>query len=145
MGKNEVKSLSRFLDAQKNVYEKALGEIRMGSKSSHWMWFIFPQIKGLGKSDIAEYYSIENLDEAKAYLSNDILRERLLEISEALLNLESNDPTVILGFPDDLKLKSSMTLFALADPSYHIFQAVLDKFYDGKQDTATRKIVLLCA
>ena len=141
MEKNEVNSLRRFLDAQENVYKKALSEIRAGRKSSHWMWFIFPQIKGLGKSQIADYYGIENLDEAKAYLSNNILRERLLEISEALLNLKNNDPAVIFGFPDNLKLKSSMTLFALADPSHNIFQAVLYKFYDGKQDTATRKIL----
>ena len=139
----EGKSLCRFLEAQENVYEKALNEIRAGRKSSHWMWFIFPQIKGLGKSHLAEYYGIESLDEAKAYLSNDILRKRLLEISEALLNLENNDPEVILGFPDNLKLKSSMTLFALAEPSYNIFQAVLDKFFDGKQDAATRKIILI--
>jgi len=142
METDQSKSLGRFLDAQKGVYEKALNEIRKGRKTSHWMWFIFPQIKGLGRSDIAEYYGIESLDEAKAYLSNDILSERLLEICEVLLNLEENDPAVIFGYPDNLKLKSSMTLFALADPNCPIFQAVLDKLYDGKQDTETRKIVL---
>ena len=142
METNQPKSLVRFLDAQKGVYEKALNEIRKGRKTSHWIWFIFPQIKGLGTSPMAEYYGIENLDEAKAYLSNDILRERLLEISEVLLNLKENDPAVIFGYPDNLKLKSSMTLFALADPNCHIFQSALDKFYDGKQDTATLKIVL---
>jgi len=103
------------------------------------MWFIFPQIKGLGKSEIAEYYGIKDLNEAKAYLANDVLRKRLFEITETFLNLEKTDPITILGFPDNLKLKSSMTLFALAEPSSKIFQAVLDKFYDGKLDIATKE------
>ena len=96
MKTNEAKSLNRFIDAQESVYDEALSEIRAGKKTSHWMWFIFPQIKGLGKSHAAEYYGIENLEEAKAYLANDVLSERLLEISETLLNLECNDSEVIL-------------------------------------------------
>ena len=134
-------SLNRFLDAQKNEYEIALNEIRSGKKLSHWMWFIFPQIKGLGKSEIAEYYGIKDLNEAKAYLANDVLRKRLFEITETFLNLEKTDPAIILGFPDNLKLKSSMTLFALADPSSNVFQAILDKFYDGNLDTVTIEIL----
>ncbi|MCL1994316.1 MAG: DUF1810 domain-containing protein [Spirochaetes bacterium] len=136
----EEKSLDRFLKAQTRAYETALKEIRAGRKSTHWMWYIFPQIKGLGTSADAEYYGIENMDEAKAYLADNILRERLLEISEALLKLESNDPIAILGSPDNLKLKSSMTLFALADPSCSTFQAVLDKFFNGERCQKTEKI-----
>jgi uncharacterized protein (DUF1810 family) len=105
------------------------------------MWFIFPQMKGLGMSPMAQRYGIDSLGEAKAYLANDFLRKRLLEICEALLATRHNDPTAILGYPDDLKLKSSMTLFALADPDCHTFSAVLEKFYDGEQDAATLKII----
>ena len=141
MSTKDAKSLSRFLDAQKDTYETALSEIRAGRKASHWMWFIFPQIKGLGFSHMAEFYGIENLDEAKAYLAHEILRKRLLEICEALLAIGHDDPAEVMGYPDDLKLKSSMTLFSLADPDCPIFQAVLDKYYHGEQDAATCKLV----
>ena len=137
-----IKSLDRFLTAQNGKYEIALSEIRAGKKTSHWMWFIFPQAKGLGKSDMAKYYGIENLDEAKLYLADEILRKGLLEISEALLTITHNDPAIIMGYPDNLKLQSSMTLFSLADPSCRVFQAILDKFYNGEQDAATRKLVI---
>ena len=141
MEKENANSLNRFLIAQEGVYETALKEIRSGKKLSHWMWFIFPQIKGLGISQIAEYYGIKDLEEAKAYLADNVLRKRLLEITEAFLNLEKDDPAVILGFPDNLKLKSSMTLFALAEPGCSVFRAVLDKFYEGKIDTATLEMI----
>ena len=137
----ETNAIDRFLDAQKNTYDHALREIQAGEKTSHWMWFIFPQIKGLGKTYTADYYGIENLDEAKAYLSNETLCSRLIEISEALLKLETNDPIKIFGYTDSLKLKSSMTLFLLADENCKTFQAVLDKFYDGKKDNATIRIL----
>ena len=133
--------LSRFHKAQKGSYETALAEIRAGRKRSHWIWYIFPQIQGLGYSSTAQYYAIENLEEAKAYLADPVLRERLLEISNALLALDSCDPTDVMGYPDDLKLRSSMTLFSLADPECTVFRDVLEKFYDGREDPRT---IALC-
>ena len=133
--------LSRFHKAQKGTYETALAEIRAGRKRSHWIWYIFPQIQGLGYSSTAQYYAIEDLNEAKAYLADPILRERLLEISNALLALDSCDPSEVMGYPDDLKLRSSMTLFSLADPECTVFRDVLEKFYDGREDSRT---IALC-
>ena len=133
--------LSRFHKAQKGSYETALAEIRAGRKRSHWIWYIFPQIQGLGYSSTAQYYAIEDLGEAKAYLADPVLRERLLEISNALLALDSCDPTDVMGYPDDLKLRSSMTLFSLADPECTVFRDVLEKFYDGREDPRT---IALC-
>lgn len=133
--------LSRFHKAQQGSYETALAEIRSGRKCSHWIWYIFPQIQGLGFSSTAQYYAIENLEEAKAYLADPVLRERLLEISNALLALDSCDPSEVMGYPDDLKLRSSMTLFSLAEPGCTVFRDVLDKFYDGQEDSRT---IALC-
>ena len=129
--------LTRFVKAQKEDYRQALAEIRAGRKRSHWIWYIFPQVKGLGKSPKAEYYGIDGLGEARAYMANDLLREHLLEISSALLEIDSDDPTQVMGYPDDLKLRSSMTLFSLATPEYDVFQRVLDKFFSGKKDYRT--------
>ena len=129
--------LSRFLEAQKHSYASALSEIRNGRKRSHWMWYIFPQIAGLGFSSTAQYYAIRDLSEARAYLEEPVLRSRLLEISSALLELPGDDATQILGWPDDLKLRSCMTLFLHADPSIPVFQQVLDKFYAGSEDERT--------
>ena len=134
-------NLSRFHKAQQSSYKTALAEIRSGRKRSHWIWYIFPQIQGLGFSSTAQYYAIENLDEAKAYLADPVLRERLLEISNALLALDSCDPSEVMGYPDDLKLRSSMTLFSLAEPECTVFRDVLDKFYDGQEDSRT---IALC-
>ena len=133
--------LSRFHKAQKGTYETALAEIRAGRKRSHWIWYIFPQIQGLGYSSTAQYYAIEDLNEAKAYLADPVLRERLLEISNALLALDSCDPSEVMGYPDDLKLRSSMTLFSLVDPECTVFRDVLEKFYDGREDSRT---IALC-
>ena len=133
--------LSRFHKAQQGSYETALAEIRSGRKCSHWIWYIFPQIQGLGFSSTAQYYAIENLEEAKAYLADPVLRERLLEISNALLALDSCDPSEVMGYPDDLKLRSSMTLFSLAEPECTVFRDVLDRFYDGREDSRT---IALC-
>ena len=105
------------------------------------MWYIFPQIAGLGRSSTAQYYAIANLEEAIAYLNDDILGSRLIEISKALLELESDDAYVIFGSPDNMKLKSSMTLFALADPDQEVFQKVLDKFFHGERDRKTIQLV----
>ncbi len=129
--------LNRFLKAQEQSYETALSEIRSGQKRSHWIWYIFPQVKGLGFSYTSEFYGIDGLDEAKAYMGNGLLRKRLVETSEALLSLESSDAGYVMGYPDDLKLRSSMTLFAEASPETEVFQKVLDKFFGGKKDQKT--------
>lgn len=133
--------LTRFHEAQRYAYQSALTEIRNGKKCSCWMWYIFPQIAGLGRSSTAQYYAIANLEEAIAYRNDDILGGRLIEISKALLELESDDAYVIFGSPDNMKLKSSMTLFALADPDQEIFQKVLDKFFHGERDRKTIQLV----
>ena len=133
--------LSRFHRAQARDYDRALSEIRAGNKRSHWIWYIFPQIRGLGYSSTAQFYAIEDLGEAKAYLADPVLRERLLEISGALLGLESSDPSAVMGYPDDLKLRSSMTLFSLAEPENPVFPAVLRKFFHGERDERTVAIV----
>lgn len=133
--------LDRFIKAQNRDYETALEEIKAGYKRSHWMWYIFPQIIGLGRSEIAVYYSIVDRGEAESYMQNDLLREHLLEISEALLQAESDDATHVMGFPDDMKLQSCMTLFATVAPEYEIFQKVLDKFFHGEKDKRTLEIL----
>lgn len=133
--------LKRFLDAQERDYEQALKEIRSGRKRSHWIWYIFPQLEALGYSSTAKYYGIRDLDEAKAYLAEPTLRARLIEISEALLALPENDPSTVMGYPDDLKLRSCMTLFLAADPDCPVFQQVLDKYYGGKPDPRTLELL----
>ena len=136
--------LTRFKKAQERDYETALAEIRAGEKQSHWMWYIFPQLDGLGFSEISHYYGIKGIEEAQAYLADDMLRSHLLEISESLLALESNNATQVMGYPDDLKLKSSMTLFLLAsghnakyDKEARMFTSVLKKFFAGEMDGQT--------
>ena len=133
--------LERFLKAQEDAYEAALGEIRAGRKRSHWMWYIFPQIAGLGRSGTAQYYAIRDLDEAKASLQEPVLRHRLLEISKALLELKTGDASQVMGWPDDLKLKSSMTLFDAAEPECGVFQSVLDQYFHGEKDQKTLEIL----
>ena len=133
--------LDRFLKAQKAFYKEALEEIRQGQKQSHWMWFIFPQIIGLGRSETAQYYSIKNLQEAKDFLDDEVLGANLREISEVLLKVDSNNAEEVMGWPDDMKLKSSMTLFLEADPECEVFQKVLHKFFDGKKDQKTLEIL----
>ena len=133
--------MKRFLDAQEEDYQQALSEIRSGRKQSHWIWYILPQLKELGYSNNAQYYGIRDLDEAKEYLREPILRAHLIEISEALLALPESDPRKVMGYPDDLKLRSSMTLFAAAAPEISVFQEVLDKYYDGKGDQKTLEII----
>lgn len=133
--------IKKFLDAQKYDYRQALQEIRRGQKQSHWIWYIFPQLKSLGRSETAKYYGINDLEEARAYLAEPTLRSRLIEISEALLGLSENDPRRVMGYPDDLKLRSSMTLFAAADPDCPVFQQVLDKYFNGEPDPLTLKLL----
>lgn len=133
-------SLERFVKAQEGSYEIALNEIRQGQKRSHWMWYIFPQIKGLGYSSTAQYYAIQDENEAENYLNHPILSKRLMEISEELLKLDSNNASEVFGYPDDMKLKSSMTLFSLVSEQ-EIFEKVLDKFFGGKIDRKTVEIL----
>ena len=129
--------LSRFLKAQEQDYGQALREIRSGRKRSHWMWYIFPQIQGLGFSPTAQYYAIRDLQEARDYLAHPVLGTRLKEISSALLDLDGLSASEIFGYPDDLKLRSSMTLFRMADLNEPVFLEVLEKYYDGKPDART--------
>ena len=129
--------LNRFLKAQELMYPWALREIKNGRKQTHWMWFIFPQLKALGQSNTALYYGIEALDEAKQYLAHPVLGTRLKEISEALLSLETNDPYKVMGDIDGLKLCSSMTLFAEVEGYDSVFGKVIDKYYGGKRDVNT--------
>ena len=135
-------SLDRFLIAQEHAYDTALREIRAGRKRSHWMWYIFPQIAGLGMSYTAQLYAINGIDEARQYIGHPVLGARLIEISQALLTLDCSDATAVLGYPDDLKLRSCMTLFAQVsdDP---VFNAVLAKFYGGRPDTRTLELLSL--
>ncbi|MCC8061091.1 MAG: DUF1810 domain-containing protein [Clostridiales bacterium] len=133
--------LERFVKAQKDSYGTAVSEIRNGRKRSHWMWYIFPQIIGLGRSETAVYYSIVDEGEARAYMQNDLLKKHLLEISNALLEIESSDPERVMGFPDNLKLQSCMTLFAETAPEEDVFQKVLDKYFDGEKDRHTLQIL----
>jgi len=129
-------TVERFIKAQEESYGQALEEIKNGHKRSHWMWYVFPQLKGLGRSETARYYGIANRTEAEAYLAHPLLGSRLLEISGELLKLESCDAREVFGRPDDVKLKSSMTLFYLVDGNL-IFKAVLDKFFAGELDEVT--------
>jgi uncharacterized protein (DUF1810 family) len=130
--------LERFVDAQQGIYTQALAELRDGRKRSHWMWFVFPQIAGLGRSETARFYAIADLAEARAYLAHPLLGLRLGEATEAVLAHAGQTPETIFGGIDAVKLRSSMTLFeAAAGVSETRFGAVLDRFYDGVRDTAT--------
>ena len=133
--------LDRFLDAQRGDYAAALAEVRRGRKTSHWMWYIFPQIAGLGQSSTARYYSIRDLEEAREYYAHPVLGQRLREISGVLLELRGSDPVAVFGGIDSMKLKSSMTLFAVAAPDDPLFRQVLDKYYGGEQDVLTLRIL----
>lgn len=140
--KTNTYDLLRFVKAQEQDYATALAEIKSGRKRSHWMWYIFPQIAGLGFSSTAQYYAIKNLGEAVAYLQNELLSSRLTEICSALLALSSNNASEIFGYPDDMKLRSSMTLFEAASCSTkNIFAQVLDKFFAGERDERTLEII----
>ena len=129
---NDIYNLERFVNAQENFYQIALEEIRNGQKRSHWMWFIFPQIDGLGLSSISKEYSIKNREEAEEYLNHDILGERLIEITNALMKIENKPIRSILGNPDDLKLKSSMTLFNIVSYENKVFSNVLGKYFNNE-------------
>lgn len=135
-------TLQRFIKAQEQDYAIALNEIKNGRKRSHWMWYIFPQIAGLGFSETSIYYAISDREEAGRYLHHPVLGPRLLEISGELLSLATNDATAVFGSPDDLKLRSSMTLFSALPDADPVFQAVLDKYFEGIPDSRTLDILV---
>ena len=134
---SDSSDLRRFVDAQAHTYEQALAELREGSKRTHWMWFVFPQIAGLGRSGMAQRFAIADLDEARAYLAHPVLGRRLVECARALTALDVDDPVRVMGSIDAQKLRSSMTLFAHADPGQPVFREVLDHFFGGVEDDAT--------
>jgi uncharacterized protein (DUF1810 family) len=131
----------RFIEAQNGIYKQALAELEAGRKRSHWMWFIFPQIAGLGTSSMAEKYAIRSAEEASAYLADPILGSRLLRCVEAILSVNDRSAHDIMGSPDDLKLRSSMTLFAAVSDHGSPFHKAIDHFYDGKFDERTISIL----
>jgi uncharacterized protein (DUF1810 family) len=129
--------LRRFVDAQDLVYDTVVGELRNGEKRSHWIWFVFPQLRGLGRSPTAKRFGISSLDEARAYLAHDVLGPRLRECAQLVAGIDGRSIEAIFGWPDNLKVRSSMTLFIRATDDDADFRAVLDKFYDGVEDAAT--------
>jgi uncharacterized protein (DUF1810 family) len=129
--------LQRYVDAQENVYETVVGELRNGRKRSHWIWFVFPQLRGLGSSPTAIHYGIASLDEARAYLAHEVLGPRLRECARLVAQIDGRSIEQIFGWPDDLKVRSSMTLFARATDDNADFLAVLEKFYGGEEDPVT--------
>ena len=133
--------LERFVAAQEHSFDRALDEVRYGRKETHWMWFIFPQIVGLGISDTARYYSIESIGEAKLYLEHEVLGPRLVKITKELLSLETDDPIEIFGDIDAMKLNSCMTLFDYISDDNNVFYEVIDKFYDGVKDEKTLQLI----
>lgn len=136
-----MSDLNRFLKAQEDTYINALEEIKTGKKRSHWMWFIFPQIRGLGQSKVSNYYAIQNFEEAVLYLKNSLLKSRLLEISQALLELGVSNIEDVFGSIDTLKLKSSMTLFHMVDKTERVFMEVLRRYFHNELDQRTVKIL----
>tara|TARA_B100000401_G_scaffold224372_1_gene151870 strand:- start:45 stop:464 length:420 start_codon:yes stop_codon:yes gene_type:complete len=136
---NDIYNLKRFVNAQEKSYKVALKEIQNGKKNSHWMWFIFPQVNGLGMSSISREYSIKNKQEAKDYLDHNILGNRLIEITSTLMKIEQKSARSIFGYPDDLKLKSSMTLFKIISPKNKLFSDVLVKYFNGEVCEHTEK------
>ena len=133
--------LARFISAQEMVYARVLYELRNGRKRSHWMWFIFPQIDGLGNSSTTKLYAIKSIEEAQEYLNHPVLGKRLKECAEAVLAIERRSVSEIFGYPDDMKLKSSMTLFENVTNSDSIFSSILDKYFNGARDLRTLNLL----
>jgi uncharacterized protein (DUF1810 family) len=136
-GAGDPHNLSRFVQAQETVYDQAISEIKRGRKQSHWMWYIFPQFDGLGFSATSRRYSIKSLAEAEAYLSHPVLGPRLIECTEAAIGVKGRSAFEIFGSPDDMKLRSSATLFACVSPAGSVFERVLDTFFQGERDEKT--------
>jgi uncharacterized protein (DUF1810 family) len=139
--RNDPYDLNRFISAQEGVYGRVLAELRDGLKRSHWMWYIFPQIDGLGHSPTTRNYAIKSLEEARNYLSHPVLGARLKECAEVVLAVQGSSAPDIFGHPDDMKLQSSMTLFALVTEPHSVFERVLDRYFQGKRDARTLQIV----
>ena len=136
--KQKGKSMvERFIKAQEMSYQSALQEIKNGKKTSHWIWYIFPQLKGLGRSQTSQYYGIDGLEEAEEYMADPLLRQRLIEISAALLSYQGKSAEDIFGTVDARKLRSSMTLFKRTSPEEKVFVQVLDKYFQGREDVRT--------
>jgi uncharacterized protein (DUF1810 family) len=133
--------LNRFVAAQADDYDRALSEIRAGRKRSHWMWYVFPQLDGLGSSSTARFYAIKGRAEARAYLDHPVLGPRLRECAEAAVAVEGRTATEVFGSPDDLKLRSSATLFAAVSPAGSVFERVLARYYDGRPDERTLRLL----
>ncbi|WP_291124862.1 DUF1810 domain-containing protein [Flavobacterium sp. UBA6031] len=139
---NPTYNLERFLSAQESVYDTALTELQNGKKQTHWMWFIFPQLKELGFSSTAKFYGITSIAEAQAYLQHPLFRERLEECIKAVINSKAKNPIEIFGNPDHLKFHSSLTLFFFADPQNKLFKEALEKYYQGITDFETENIIV---
>jgi uncharacterized protein (DUF1810 family) len=133
--------LRRFSEAQESVYETALSELRDGRKRSHWMWFVFPQFAGLGSSATSRHFAIRSADEARAYLAHPVLGPRLVECADAVLAVTGRSAHEIFGSPDDLKLRSSATLFASVSPPGSVFERLLDTYFGGRRDDATLRLI----
>jgi uncharacterized protein (DUF1810 family) len=142
LDRDDPYDLRRFIEAQAGVYDRALAELKSGRKRTHWMWYIFPQVEGLGHSPTAKRYAIKSVEEARRYLEHPVLGPRLRACAEALLAVEDRSASEIFGYPDTLKLRSSMTLFAqVADDSPTVFDRVLEKYFQGEPDTRTLAIL----
>ena len=134
-------NLSRFIEAQETTYEVAMLELARGRKDSHWIWYVFPQIEGLGKSDTAKLYSIKSLEEGRVYLEHPVLGPRLVEACEILLSLKDASMNKVMGFPDDLKLLSSMTLFEAVSETNSIFTKIIEIYFDDERDENSIKLI----
>ena len=139
--KADLFNLQRFVSAQEGVYSDVLAELQSGQKRTHWMWFIFPQLDGLGYSATSKHYAIKSISEAQHYLNHPVLGPRLIECAEAVLAVKGRSASAIFGSPDDMKLKSSMTLFAAVAPPQSVFVRVLDVYFSGKQDSKTLSLM----
>ena len=139
--KTDQFNLNRFIEAHEHVYQSVLSELRQGQKTGHWMWFIFPQIRGLGRSPISQQFAIQNLAEAAAYLAHPVLGKRLIECTQALLALENRSAEDIFGYPDCLKLRSSLTLFEKAAGGNNVFSQAIEKYFQGRRDERTLEIL----
>jgi uncharacterized protein (DUF1810 family) len=140
---SDLYDLNRFVEAQVKVYSTALAELRVGQKRTHWMWYIFPQIAGLGHSSMSVRYAIRDADEARAYLNHSTLGPRLIECAEAILAIENRTATQIMGSPDDMKLRSSATLFGVVSPGGSAFHRVLDQYYGSEPDPKTLRLLTI--
>jgi uncharacterized protein (DUF1810 family) len=134
---SDLFNLRRFVDAQNPLFEQVQAELEAGSKQGHWMWFVFPQVKGLGHSELANFYGIGSRQEAEAYLQHPILGPRLRECTELVNRVEGRSIDAILGYPDNLKFRSSMTLFSLISPEDQVFRQALEKYFSGEMDPRT--------